>query len=440
MSREDSGEPRRLKYRMSCDICYAAKIKCGSTKAPCRRCSIKNLDCVFSVSHRKGRPREKKKSLNDVSPGTTGTSEPTQLPNSLALSAINPDVQVMDEPNDSGGILAPTSSLIFDSTFDPFTVGDDFDFEAMLTPLEKTTSLESREENPEASAYQVERSEVLVRRDSSQENPLHALTFQSDRFLQSGLSPILDSMPAMNWGFSDDFDMPDAINEQHSEKSSTIHSANNSISYDDLPSLARNSVQHISSRTTCDCFSELLRRIRILESQQKSREFVPLGSVLVMERESHEGLCRLQRCQRCSEDTMAYLFATVSARIVLNLMQKTVYAEFMTRNGGASRSISRRGTTGPMEQSPEPVRSRDQHESNLYIGTYPVASKARRRFLRDMLQTRFSGFLAQVEEREKLVSGLGRDCFTESASAMMASIARDLRTVLGRMELWSSRD
>ncbi|PSN61578.1 hypothetical protein BS50DRAFT_504391, partial [Corynespora cassiicola Philippines] len=58
MSSQRNGQlPRAPKVRQSCDTCQASKIRCGQERPSCRRCVKYNIDCVYSVSRRAGRPR-----------------------------------------------------------------------------------------------------------------------------------------------------------------------------------------------------------------------------------------------------------------------------------------------------------------------------------------------------------------------------------------------
>ncbi|CAI6337013.1 unnamed protein product [Periconia digitata] len=61
------GSGRGPKYRTSCDGCQAMKIKCGQEKPSCRRCSTQRLECVYSLSRRMGRPREKRNTQDGTS-------------------------------------------------------------------------------------------------------------------------------------------------------------------------------------------------------------------------------------------------------------------------------------------------------------------------------------------------------------------------------------
>ncbi|CZT23696.1 uncharacterized protein RCC_09410 [Ramularia collo-cygni] len=55
--RRSSKVPRE---RKSCDICQTSKIGCGQERPACARCVKQNLECVYSLSRRVGRPRPKK--------------------------------------------------------------------------------------------------------------------------------------------------------------------------------------------------------------------------------------------------------------------------------------------------------------------------------------------------------------------------------------------
>lgn len=55
-----AGLPKSVKVRSTCNACQQAKIRCSHEKPSCRRCLKHNIDCIYSVSRRLGRPAKKK--------------------------------------------------------------------------------------------------------------------------------------------------------------------------------------------------------------------------------------------------------------------------------------------------------------------------------------------------------------------------------------------
>ena len=62
-----SGRPHR-KLRSACDLCHQTKVRC-SGDTPCQTCENLDMECVYSVSNRVGRPRgiKNKKTLDRLS-------------------------------------------------------------------------------------------------------------------------------------------------------------------------------------------------------------------------------------------------------------------------------------------------------------------------------------------------------------------------------------
>ncbi|GKZ28275.1 hypothetical protein AbraIFM66950_000087 [Aspergillus brasiliensis] len=58
--------PKSVKVRSTCNACQQAKIRCSHEKPACRRCQKHNIDCIYSISRRLGRPA-KKKDVDDES-------------------------------------------------------------------------------------------------------------------------------------------------------------------------------------------------------------------------------------------------------------------------------------------------------------------------------------------------------------------------------------
>lgn len=52
--------PKSVKVRSTCNACQQAKIRCSHEKPACRRCQKHNMDCVYSMSRRLGRPAKKR--------------------------------------------------------------------------------------------------------------------------------------------------------------------------------------------------------------------------------------------------------------------------------------------------------------------------------------------------------------------------------------------
>jgi len=59
---------RRLKLRASCDSCAASKVKCSKDHPVCARCSANNLQCVYGISRKHGKPGRMRKRNPDGTP------------------------------------------------------------------------------------------------------------------------------------------------------------------------------------------------------------------------------------------------------------------------------------------------------------------------------------------------------------------------------------
>lgn len=57
MEKKSNRQSETPKVHQSCDVCQTSKIRCGKERPACRRCVKHNLDCVYSISRRNGRPR-----------------------------------------------------------------------------------------------------------------------------------------------------------------------------------------------------------------------------------------------------------------------------------------------------------------------------------------------------------------------------------------------
>ncbi|KAL4980980.1 hypothetical protein BDW66DRAFT_163957 [Aspergillus desertorum] len=52
--------PKSVKIRQTCNACQQAKIRCDHERPSCKRCLKHNIDCIYSISRRLGRPAKKR--------------------------------------------------------------------------------------------------------------------------------------------------------------------------------------------------------------------------------------------------------------------------------------------------------------------------------------------------------------------------------------------
>lgn len=57
--------PKSVKVRSTCNACQQAKIRCSHERPSCRRCQKHNIDCIYSMSRRLGRPAKKRDNTQD---------------------------------------------------------------------------------------------------------------------------------------------------------------------------------------------------------------------------------------------------------------------------------------------------------------------------------------------------------------------------------------
>lgn len=70
--------PKSVKVRSTCNACQQAKIRCSHEKPSCRRCQKQNMECIYSMSRRLGRPSKKR--AVSTSGSHEGVEEKTQAP------------------------------------------------------------------------------------------------------------------------------------------------------------------------------------------------------------------------------------------------------------------------------------------------------------------------------------------------------------------------
>lgn len=262
------------------------------------------------------------------------------------------------------------------------------------------------------------------------------------------------------FGFAFEFlsDMGSTSQDTRPNTSSNTSGHGGAPAYPDTIAPPKPSAAHISSeedswspsgcraltdqrRAHCNCISAASQRIGSLKTEQQKTSSIPIDCALMMESEVEESLSRLHRCKSCCHDSTVHLLALVGVRTMLDLLQKTAHDEFVSRPRRANPSWAASRSRSMHDASPERQRSSGPVDSGiLYIGNFKVTPRARSRFLRKVLQTRFYKLSVLVKEQEKLVNGIRQDCFTKAASLLLEDVSRGLRTIIGWVELWNSKD
>jgi hypothetical protein len=160
--------------------------------------------------------------------------------------------------------------------------------------------------------------------------------------------------------------------------------------------------------------SAVLKQLASLEAEQQRTKTLQIDRALVLESEVQESLSRLHHFKGSSQNGHLYLLELVSIKMMLDLLQKAAHGDFV-------------------------VRPKQNHGPVLYIGGFKVKPKVRCIFLRKMLQARLYKLASLVRERENNVNGPRQDGFAMAGTVLLGDISRGLRTFMGLVEVWSSR-
>src|SRR5690242_20971842 len=108
MEKKGSRQSETPKVHQSCDVCQTSKIRCGKERPTCRRCAKHNLECVYSMSRRNGRPRSRRMvSTTSSAPISRQTS---QGPQDIQRQIVPPTPTSPVHKDD--GQLVPTPELV----------------------------------------------------------------------------------------------------------------------------------------------------------------------------------------------------------------------------------------------------------------------------------------------------------------------------------------
>jgi len=88
MENKSSRQSETPKVHQSCDICQTSKIRCGKERPACRRCAKNNLECVYSMSRRNGRPRSRR--MGSTTSSAPISRQPSQGPQDVQRQTLPP--------------------------------------------------------------------------------------------------------------------------------------------------------------------------------------------------------------------------------------------------------------------------------------------------------------------------------------------------------------
>lgn len=173
----------------------------------------------------------------------------------------------------------------------------------------------------------------------------------------------------------------------------------------------------------CNCHIVVTDCIVSLKAEQQRSRLIPIDCALKMEEEIEASLTVVHQCKNCRRESSMHLLSLVSVRMMLDMLQKTMRDEFVTR----TRRIN--SSTAPVNNS-----------AILMVGSFKVPARTRCRFLRKIVQARFCRLAILVEKGGKLMNnGTTPDSFSRSGALLLEDISRGLRTTMGWVELWNSK-
>ncbi|KAI9374863.1 hypothetical protein BJX61DRAFT_532043 [Aspergillus egyptiacus] len=107
--------PKSVKVRSTCNACQQAKIRCSHERPSCKRCQKHNIECVYSISRRLGRPAKKRDPILDGS--TTGQGGSDGQPNKRPRGPKKKRVKEEPTPNIGGHDLSasPEEKVLLDT-------------------------------------------------------------------------------------------------------------------------------------------------------------------------------------------------------------------------------------------------------------------------------------------------------------------------------------
>lgn len=108
MEKKGSRQSETPKVHQSCDVCQTSKIRCGKERPACRRCAKHNLDCVYSMSRRNGRPRSRR--MVSVASSAPISRQTSQGPQDIQCQIV-PPTPTSPVHKDDGNVV-PTPELV----------------------------------------------------------------------------------------------------------------------------------------------------------------------------------------------------------------------------------------------------------------------------------------------------------------------------------------
>ncbi|OAA41283.1 Zn(2)-C6 fungal-type DNA-binding domain protein [Metarhizium rileyi] len=206
----------------------------------------------------------------------------------------------------------------------------------------------------------------------------------------------------------------------HAFETKATGSANDPIDYAEESKLSKEVQSLLFPSVFHSSYSSaILKQLSSLEAEQQKIKTLQIDRALMLEAEVQKSLSHTHQFKNSSQTNHVYLLELVSVKMMLDLLQKAVHTDFVSRprhNHGSSVD----GTF-------------------LYIGNFKVTPRARSIFLRKILQARLYRLADLVKERERVMSVVKQDGFAMAGSVLMSDISRALRTFMGLIEVWGSR-
>jgi len=189
----------------------------------------------------------------------------------------------------------------------------------------------------------------------------------------------------------------------------------------------------LSHGQVCACYSTIFRTLTASNSEQWESGSIPVDMVLNIENEMQKMLSQLKECRVCSRNQTALLLSFIGANQTFHLLEKTAHTELKPQRRGTS--LSGRDGSGRGAR-----RGRSESSSlksiSLLVGKFEVTEEGRSRFLRKILQARFSKLAAILRCLHSKSGAVPQDSTSRAGSLIVMDIFQELQTIAGRLELW----
>ena len=480
--RSSSKEQHPPKICPSCDTCQAGKIRCSKEKPACRRCIDRGLNCHYSFSRRRGRPRknvrqsrcnaqerllheqnngeQRRNSTSTITTHGTQSPAPQNAPPWLEAQHANPTLNDTFAEGHSED-FSDIQRFLLDPqmTFDSEEYGGIFCNDGhnessglLLKPTYQSVAQDSPRRNF-LDSWQPHRADILAPSSVDTRSITHGVMI--DDFHGESLSLMnTNNRPRQSVPFQTQAleKNGDQNFKEHDELDTSRRATGSLALLTPLSSTPRSSYSQSvttdssipgSRNDVCTraCHDSILKKLGYVEQGLSGLCLTTLDSILELEKEIQFLKRQIMNCAICfRRHSVLLMLVSVVERTVYLFERKYGTAEmnYTQRKVSRSQHMGRRlgkklNDTGTSKQK---IGSAVIDECSLHIGIFEVRNESKVGFLKSLVKMRLRRLCTLVCEIQATVTVAPEDCNSRATQEIANDVIKRLLSLTGWVELW----